>query len=200
MSLPIEESQPYGASKPDLDIALVELAQAGDAHAFEQLFARYHQQISLYLIRMVGNEATGYELTQDTFLKAWQSLPELQQTTRFVGWLYRIATNLARDQQRRASLVRWLPWESEAWRPQREALSQAGPERQLEENELLATALAGVTLKYRACLILYIIEELPQKQIAERLNIKASYVSNYVRRGLDELRTAYRHLTGEQES
>jgi len=52
-------------------------------------------------------------------------------------------------------------------------------------------------LTYRACLVLYIVEDLPQAQIAERLGIKATYVSNYVSRGLVELRRNYLRLADE---
>lgn len=197
MSLPPGEPNQLEPGKAVLDRELVTLAQAGEASAFEQLFTRYYQQISLYLIRMMGNEGIGYELTQEAFLKAWQALPELQNEAHFVGWLYRIATNLARDQQRRFRLIHWLPWD---WQASREPISQDDPEKHLEESELLQAALAGVSLKYRACLILYIVEELPQKDIAERLGMKASYVSNYVQRGLTELRRRYTHLAGEQDA
>jgi RNA polymerase sigma-70 factor (ECF subfamily) len=178
------------------DEELVLLAQAGDTSAFETLFLRYYGPVQRYVVRMVGNEATGYELTQETFLKAWQALPGLRAETRFVGWLYRIATNVTRDHQRRARLISWLPWD--IFQTHEEA-ALAGPEARFAENDLLKTALAQVSLRYRACVVLYIVEELPQALVAERLGLKASYVSNYVRRGLDELRAIYTRLEREQE-
>ena len=173
---------------------LVAQAKQGDARALEILFGSYYEPVSLYLMRMVGDDEVGHELAQETFLKAWQSLPGLRDETRFVGWLYRIATNLARDHQRRARLIRWLPWEQYQ---QTEQMNKAGPETQVEEAELLKQALAQVSLTYRACLVLYIVEDLPQPAIAERLGIKASYVSNYVSRGLAELRRIYLRLAAE---
>lgn len=195
MSLPKQEAEEPEIDGAATDSELVRLARAGEARAFELLCLRYYDQLKLYLARMIGNDAIGYEMAQETFLKAWQALPALQQSERFVGWLYRIATNLARDYQRRSRLIRWLPWESS---PVYE-MSRAGPERQVEEAELLRMALAQVPLKYRACLILYIVEDLPQAQIAARLGMKASYVSNYVSRGLAELRRFYTCLESEQE-
>lgn len=200
MSLPTGKPQQSEPEKPVLDNELVALARIGDAHAFEQLFTRYYRQISLYLIRMIANDAIGYELTQETFLKTWQALPGLQDETRFVGWLYQIATNLARDYQRRSRVISWLPWEHYQEHSSRAGIHQIGPERAVEEGELLRAALAQVSFKYRACLILYIVEDLPQKQIAARLGIKASYVSNYIHRGLAELRSIYTRLAGEPGS
>jgi RNA polymerase sigma-70 factor (ECF subfamily) len=200
--MPLAE-QGLSLSEPD-DLAgdseLVSLARAGNSRAFEMLYTRYCEQIKLYLARMVGNDAIGHELAQEAFLRAWQALPGLQNNERFVGWLYRIATNIARDHQRHAGLIRWLPWELQPLRGSQVEISSAGMEEHVEENELLRMALAQVPFKYRACLILYIVEELPQAQIAERLGIKASYVSNYVGRGLAELRRLYVRLASERKS
>ena len=69
-----------------------------------------------------------------------------------------------------------------------------GPEEGVERAELLQLALAQVSPTYRSCLILYVIEGLPQPQIAERLNIKETCVSKYVSRGKEELRQIYGRL------
>ena len=197
MPLSTQDSPPLEPGGAPTSAALVAQARQGDARALEALFGSYYEQVSLYLIRMVGDDEVGRELAQETFLKAWQSLPGLRDEARFVGWLYRIATNLARDHQRRARLIHWLPWEQYQQREQAEQMGSAGPEARVEEAELLKQALAQVSLTYRACLVLYIVEDLPQPAIAERLGIKPSYVSNYVSRGLAELRRVYLRLAAE---
>lgn len=168
--MPLSEQELSQSEPGDLarDSELVSLTRAGNSRAFEMLYTRYCEQIKLYLVRVVGDDAIGHELAQEAFLKAWQALPGLQNDERFVGWLYRIATNIARDHQRRAGLIRWLPWEMQPLRGRQAGISLAGMEKQIEENELLRMALAQVPFKYRACLILYIVEELPQAEIAER--------------------------------
>jgi RNA polymerase sigma-70 factor (ECF subfamily) len=79
-----------------------------------------------------------------------------------------------------------------------DALSVAGPEEGIGEAELLKLALAQVPRTYRECLILYEIEELPQRQIAELVNIKEASVSKYVSRGKEKLRQVYYQLVREQ--
>src|SRR5215471_5732858 len=74
-------------------------AQKGSQAAFEALYEQYNNQLCRYLIRMVGNDGIGCELTQETFLKAWEALPGLRAPARFAGWLYRIATNCAYNYQ-----------------------------------------------------------------------------------------------------
>lgn len=175
---------------------LVERAQAGDEESLELLFGLYNTRISIYLARMVGNDEIGRELAQETFLKAWQSLPRLRDAAHFASWLYRIATNIAYDHLRRSRPSWWLPWERRGERrgDEGEAIRL---ERNIEEAELLTLALRKVTLTYRACVILQIVEELPQRQIARLLGIKENSVSKYVSRGLHELRQAYLQLTSE---
>jgi RNA polymerase sigma-70 factor, ECF subfamily len=177
---------------------LVVQAQQGDDAAFEILYKRYARRICLYVTRIVGNDAIGCELAQETFIKAWESLRDLQDPSRFAAWLYRIATHKAYNHQHRMNLFTMIPWE-EYTRGGQEEPSTAGPEEQIEESELLKAALACVSLTYRPCLILYVIEELPQRHIAERLGIKESCVSKYVSRGKEELRHIYARLTNEHK-
>jgi RNA polymerase sigma-70 factor, ECF subfamily len=177
---------------------LVVQAQQGNEVAFESLYKQYTGRICLYVTRLVGNDAIGCELAQETFLTAWQSLPDLQDPSRFAAWLYRIATNKAYNHQHRMKRFTIMPWE-EYTRGGEEEPGTAGPEQQIEERELLKAALAGVSLIHCACLILYVIEELPQRQIAARLRIKESCVSKYISRGKEELRQSYLRLVNEQK-
>lgn len=197
MAFSPEDSLSLETSRRPDDGELVALAQGGDQSAFEHLFERYNRQICLYMTRMVGNDSTGCDLTQETFLKAWESLSGLRDVSRFPAWLYRIATNIARDYQRRVRNAYWLPWDMYREQENLDGIRSVGMEHQVEETELLTLALAHVSLTYRACLIFYLIEELPQRQIAERLGIKESSVSKYVSRGLEELRHIYFRLSGE---
>jgi RNA polymerase sigma-70 factor (ECF subfamily) len=181
-------------STPD-ECNLVLRSQGGDQLAFEVLYERYNDRICRYLSRMIGNDGIGCELTQEVFLKAWEALLSLRDPSRFAGWLYRIATNRAYNYQQHAKLLHMIPWEEFAMKE--ETHSIAGPEEQVEEAELLKLALARVSPTYRPCLILYVVEEYSQRQIAELLQIKESSIGRYVSRGKEELRQIYRRLENE---
>jgi RNA polymerase sigma-70 factor (ECF subfamily) len=182
---------------PD-ECQLVKRAYQGDQLAFEVLYERYNMRICRYLSRMTGNDGVGCELAQETFLKAWEGLPGLREPERFAGWLYRIATNCAYTYQQRAKHMQIVPWDE--YSQEYEEQGVAGQEEQIGETELLKLALSQVSATYRPCLILYIIEELPQRQIAELLKIKESSVSKYVSRGKEELRQIYHRLMREQDA
>jgi RNA polymerase sigma-70 factor, ECF subfamily len=181
-------------STPD-EYNLVLRAQGGDQLAFEVLYEHYNDRICRYLSRLVGNDGIGCELTQEVFLKAWEALLGLREPASFASWLYRIATNRAYNYQQHAKLLHVIPWEEYEMRE--ETLSIAGPEEQVEEAELLKLALARVSPTYRPCLILYVVEQYSQRQIAELLQIKESSIGRYVSRGKEELRQIYRRLANE---
>jgi len=147
---------------------------------------------------MTGNDGVGCELTQEVFLKAWEALISLHEPSRFASWLYRIATNRAINYQHHGKQLQMLPLEDYA--VSIGTLSVAGPEAQVEESELLQLALARVSPTYRQCLILYVVEELSQRQIAELLQIKESSIGKYVSRGREEFRQIYKRLANEQGS
>lgn len=181
------------------DESLVLQAQAGDQDAFEKLYRLYNNRICLYLARMIGKDEIAAELTQTTFLKAWQALSGLRQPGGFVGWLYTIATNEARNYQTKSQRLFLVSWES--YDEDSEEVSQDGGLDdhvvQQEEEELLRTALAMVSINYRTCLVLYIVEGRSQRAIAELLDINENTVCKRIARGKEELRTIYRRLEHE---
>lgn len=185
---------PEAGNLPD-ERNLVLRAKGGDQLAFEALYERYNDRLCRYLTRLVGNDGIGCELTQDVFTKAWESLLSLRDPSRFASWLYRIATNRAYNYQQHAKLLHMIPWEE--YEMGKAVQGVAGPEEKVEETELLRLALARVSPTYRPCLILYVVEEFSQRQIAELLQIKESCVGKYVSRGKEELRQIYRRLTNE---
>lgn len=181
---------------PD-ECELVLRAQRGDQLAFEKLYERYNSRLNRYLIRMVGDDGVGCELTQETFLKAWEALRSLRDPTRFANWLYRIATNNAYTYQQQARHIRTIPWDEFA--AQSAELSMAGPEQLVEETELMKLVLARISPTYRPCFILYVIEKQSQRQIADLLGIKLTSVGKYVSRGKEEFRQMYYRMTNDMQ-
>jgi RNA polymerase sigma-70 factor (ECF subfamily) len=176
--------------------ALVERAQDGDRAAFTALFHRYNAPICRYLAHLVGDDETGCDLAQETFLLAWRALPTIRDETRFDPWLYKIATNLARSHLRRARLVRWLPW-AEPLGTKSSLPALPGPEQRLAEAEQVAQALAQLTPSYRTCLLLQLEGGFAQREIAELLHMSEKTVSVYVSRGRQQFLQAYQRLEEE---
>ncbi|HEU0001630.1 MAG TPA: RNA polymerase sigma factor [Ktedonobacteraceae bacterium] len=174
-------------------VEVVELARTGDKAAFDRLYQHFYVPISKYLAHMVGDDEEGNDLAQETFLKAWQSLSGIRDGLRFHSWLYRIATNTALDHLRRRKF-RCSRWESSGEDGLPAKMYVSGPEEHVAEMEHIQQALAHVSLKYRSCLILQLVVNLSQREIAASLKISEKSVSIYVSRGSEQFRLAYQHL------
>lgn len=178
---------------------MVALARSGDAKGFTSLFQTYNAQICTYLARLVGNDELGCDLAQETFLRAWKSLPAVQDELQFKPWLYRIATNVARSHLRHERLIRWLPW-IEHEENAGEQMSIAGPEERVSEIECVEQAMARIAPQCRTCLLLQVVAGFSQREVAELLHISEKSVGAYVSRGREQFRKAYRQLKGDFQS
>ena len=83
------------------DAQLVNQSLAGDEGAFTTLVKKYQKSVHALAWRKVGDFHTAEELTQDTFLKAYQKLAMLKNPNQFAGWLYVIADRLCIDWHRK---------------------------------------------------------------------------------------------------
>lgn len=72
---------------------LLERIRAGDRRAAETLVEGTYSEVFASLVRLCGDRDLAADLTQETYRKAWQSLPGFDGRSRFSTWLYRIAYN-----------------------------------------------------------------------------------------------------------
>ena len=77
------------------DADLIRQATRGNVESFNLLVSRWEKRVYNYLLRITANREDALDLTQDTFLKAYQNLRKLDDPGRFAPWLYRIAHNEA---------------------------------------------------------------------------------------------------------
>ena len=77
--------------------SLVNQAKAGDVTAFETLYRLYNNRIYNFAKQITCSAEDAGDIVQDTFVRAWSSLPNLHSTETFGIWLHRIALNLCRD-------------------------------------------------------------------------------------------------------
>jgi RNA polymerase sigma-70 factor (ECF subfamily) len=83
------------------DRELVRESRRGDREAFRELVERYQRKVLAVASGMVSNRDDALELTQETFVKAYENLHKFKGESSFYTWLYRIAVNLAIDSRRR---------------------------------------------------------------------------------------------------
>src|SRR4030095_16938829 len=85
------------------DRELVASAVSGAEGSFEELVRRYQRPISAYVYRMVGNYESALDLTQEIFIKVYNSLRRYREEFKFSTWIYKIAHNSAVDHLRRTA-------------------------------------------------------------------------------------------------
>lgn len=170
----------------------VEAQSAAQTWAFERIYDDYKTPIYNHIYHMVGNREQAYDLTQDTFLKAFKKLPEMGSDLRLSAWLYKIASNTARDALRRRKLIAWLPWQDLDHEPA--DVESADPQETVGTTELVRAALQRMPPHYRAALLLYTQAGFSYAEIAATLNIAESGVKMYLSRARHSFREHYRAL------
>ena len=76
---------------------IVQRVLQGDVNAFEKLVLEYEKSVYAITQRMTGNAEDAADMTQETFIKAYNSLSSFRGDSKFSVWLYRIATNVCLD-------------------------------------------------------------------------------------------------------
>jgi RNA polymerase sigma-70 factor, ECF subfamily len=178
-------------------IEAVELARAGDSEAFRPLFERYKNEIYGYIVGLTSNAEVAHDLSQETFLKAWEKLPTLHDASKFKPWLYAIARNLVHDWRRRQKIF-WESWEQIG--EQDFFVYESYPEDELAEVQLVRRALAKVPMRYRNCLLLQEVGGFSRDEIAELLGMSKASVSTYQSVARKRFRQAFFHLAHQQSA
>ena len=80
----------------------------------EALFAKHHDEIYAYLLRMLREPELAADLTQDAFIKAYKNYETLEKPENARAWLYQIAHRVALDEIRRRKIIRFFPWTGES--------------------------------------------------------------------------------------
>ncbi|GAB4543738.1 MAG: sigma-70 family RNA polymerase sigma factor [Pleurocapsa sp.] len=159
--------------------------QQGDRHSFRILYQNYQQRVRSTLYQLCGKSMLD-DLVQEVFLKAWKGLPKLSNTEYFSTWLYRISWNVALDRRRKLAKTRdWTNTieqatpEGEENCDRRLADVQNAPDlMHLHYQDLVQRGLNNLRLEHRAVLVLHDLEDLPQKQIANILDIPVGTVKS----------------------
>jgi RNA polymerase sigma-70 factor (ECF subfamily) len=182
------------------DGQLVVQVNDGNRKAFDELILRYQRQAVAVSYRLLGNSQDALEVTQDAFLKAFTSIGTLQKPEAFGGWLMRIVSNLSLNFRRGRKNKQQLPLDdllganepSTSDGSGSDWMAQSGdPLHRLESEEMgrkLQEALAQLPEKQRLAIVMFTIEEMPQKQVAETLECSVEAVKWHVFQGRKKLK------------
>jgi RNA polymerase sigma-70 factor (ECF subfamily) len=189
-----EDTQRMVGALAVTEVALIARAQAGDHAAFETIFTQYQTQIYNYIYRLMGSAEDAYDMTQDTFLKAYLALPKTSDDLRVGAWLYRIATNVCLDELRHRKLLKWQPWESFVSLFHPSQIARDNPERdamQAETKSEVEVVLEKLSERYRVALVLREYHGLGYEDIAEIMGTTRTAVKTLLLRAREAFRFHY---------
>ena len=188
--------------RPASENQFLERLRRGEAAAYEQLVAEHSNDVYALLFRLTSDPEEARDLTQETFLRAYQNIDRFRGDASLKTWIYRIAINQARnrwrwwkrrkrdvtvsldatDEQREQPLAATLP-NNDDLNPEQEALAR-------EREDQLRDALLGLRSSYREAVILRDVEGFSYEEIAATLQISIGTVKSRISRGRMELRHA----------
>jgi RNA polymerase sigma-70 factor, ECF subfamily len=187
-------------ARPSVEDQFIERLKRSDPAAFEKLVNERSGEIYGLLYRLTENPEEARDLTQETFLRAFQSIGQFRGESDLRTWIYRIAINQARN--------RWRWWRrrhrdstvsidaadangntgiiarlssSDSENPEHSALAR-------ERERALRRALGGLRRVYREAVVLRDIEGFAYEEIAVALDISVGTVKSRLARGRQELR------------
>ena len=159
------------------DFELIDRVLNGNKHSFEELVNRYKKSVYYLTYRMVHDHEDAADLSQETFLKAYQGLRKFKRQSSFHTWLYRITVNLCINHLRKKRSRQYVELDKN------HSVEHPGILQELEQEELqtkMNDAVNELPEKQRVAVILRIYHGLSHKEIAEILGcsvgtVKANY-------------------------
>ena len=187
-------------ARPAVEDQFIGRLKRSDPAAFETLVHERSGEIYGLLYRLTENPEEARDLTQETFLRAFQSIGQFRGESDLRTWIYRIAINQARN--------RWRWWRrrhrdstvsidaadaagNSALMAQLRSGNSSNPEHGAlahERERALRKALSGLRRVYREAVVLRDIEGFAYEEIAVALDISVGTVKSRLARGRQELR------------
>ncbi len=170
----LTESRQTGASTIEADL--------------EQVYRDTRQAICSYLLYLGVPSAQGQEVTQEVYLRLYQSMRKGEQILNLRAWLFRVAHNLGLKVRSREKALRAISPDWERFTN----LTVESPERSMLDREkirLVKTALESLSAQQRNCLYLRS-EGLRYREIAEVMSVSSSTVNEFLRRAIARLAEA----------
>ena len=193
----------FAAATNISDLSLVRCAQSGERRAFDRLVLKYRPLVVKLAMRYTRNPADAEDATQETFIRAYRGLQHFRCESRFYTWLYRIASNCARNLLKargrdvQNSTIDFSDDQTAAYPPMRLRELET-PEELMVTDEIrgmVNATLERLSEEHRTVITLREIDGLSYKDIASAMSIPIGTVRSRVFRARDlidhQLRRVY---------
>lgn len=178
------------------EAAIVRKVLGGDANAFETLVLEYEKNVYNIALRMTGNSEDAADMTQEAFIKAYNSLQSFRGDSKFSVWLYRIVSNVCLDflrSKNRRPTVSLSVEDDDGEDAQLDVADESqSPELLLDRKltrDSVRRGLDSLPLDYRQILLLREIQGLSYDEIAQALSLEVGTVKSRIFRARKRLCT-----------
>lgn len=178
----------------DEESRIVQKVIRGDVNAFEKLVLEYEKSVYNIALRMTGNSEDASDMTQEAFIKAYNSLQSFRGDSKFSVWLFRIATNVCLDFLRsksRKPTVSLSVEDNDGEEVQLDVADESqSPELLLDRQmtrESVRRGLETLSPEYRQILLLREIQGLSYDEISQALGLEVGTVKSRIFRARKKL-------------
>ena len=178
------------------EAAIVRKVLGGDANAFETLVLEYEKNVYNIALRMTGNSEDAADMTQEAFIKAYNSLQSFRGDSKFSVWLYRIVSNVCLDflrSKNRRPTVSLSVEDDDGEDAQLDVADESqSPELLLDRKltrDSVRRGLDSLPPDYRQILLLREIQGLSYDEIAQALSLEVGTVKSRIFRARNRLCT-----------
>ena len=175
------------------DVELVHRILDGDDSAFSELVKKYQKPVHALVWRKIGDFHIAEEITQDTFLKAYQRLATLKKPQRFTSWLYVIAANNCKMWLRKKRLRTQPLEETDSAQLEKATYSRYVVEENERttaeaQREVVKQLLAKLQESDRTVITLHYFSEMSAAEIGAFLGVSVNTIKSRLRRAQQRLK------------
>ena len=170
--------------------SLINKARSGDQQAFNKLVGLWFKRIYNFSLKYFGEHDLAMEATQKTFISVFDGLKKLQNVESFRYWVYRIALNQCREEDRKKNRKPWLSifQSEEAHQVSDDVFHPEKSYEQMEIEEIMGSLLNKLPEDQRVIIIMKEYEGLKFREIAEALEISENTAKSRLYSGLRGLK------------
>ena len=177
------------------DLKIIESCLLGNTQIFSRLIDNYKNMVYDLAYRMSNNSHEAEDISQETFLRAYQSLAHFNPSYKFSTWLYQITLNIIRDRFKKkelnyVSLDAPIETDDSKYYPQPTDLTN-NPEQIIarqEDAQAIQQAINSLPLKYREVIVLRHLQDLSYIEISNILKLPSGTVKIRLYRAREQLR------------
>lgn len=177
---------------------IIRAVLTGDKESFSILVNRYKEKVRNLIYLMTGDRESVDDLSQDVFLKVYESLRFFQFRSSFYTWIYKITVNTCRDEIRKKKIRKFIPIDH-YFETNLSDSSMPDDYNKIDNRILVKEALNALKYDHKEILILKEIQDLSYNEISEILNCEIGTVKSKLSRARLELAGELKKMTGKKD-